>query len=286
MCKDCGCSVTGVPVATADRYVEESTSLRRRARPLGPQNGAAMQSTTVAVLRSLLEENDRLAAHNREHFAAHGVLAINLMSAPGSGKTSLLERTIEAFAGQLAMAVIEGDLATENDARRIRAKGVPAVQITTGSACHLDARMVHEALHGLALAGLDVLFIENVGNLVCPASFDLGQHLDVALLSVPEGDDKPQKYPVMFRTADALVLSKCDLLPVLVEFDPQRAEASLRAVGSDAPVLRVSTRHEGGIGSWRDWLAGQLTEWRRRRGDRKTRGPIDERAAAIDNVGG
>jgi hydrogenase nickel incorporation protein HypB len=180
------------------------------------------------------------------------------MSSPGAGKTSLLERTIEELGGRFRLAVIEGDLATDNDARRIRAKGVAAVQITTGNACHLDAHMIHDALHALDPGSIDILFIENVGNLVCPASFDLGQHLNVALLSVPEGDDKPQKYPVMFRSADVLLISKADLLEVLPEFDAQRAESSLREVGSGAPVLHVSSRKGGspGIGSWIGWLLG------------------------------
>lgn len=232
MCESCGCTISEVSAGTE----------------------------SISLLRNILVENDRIAAHNRAHFDAHGVLAINLMSSPGAGKTSLLERTIDELRGRLRIAVIEGDLATENDARRIRAKGVPAVQITTGSACHLDARMVHEALHEMELAACDVMFIENVGNLVCPASFDLGQHRNVALLSVPEGDDKPQKYPVMFRAADLLLLSKCDLLNVLPEFDPARAEASLRALGSEVPVLHVSSRTGAGMHAWIDWIVQQVEQ--------------------------
>lgn len=225
-------------------------------------------SQAVPVLEGLLLENDRLARHNREHFDACAVLAVNLMSSPGAGKTSLLERTIEMLRDELRIAVIEGDLATENDARRIRAKGVAAIQITTGSACHLDARMVHGALDHLELQGLDVLFIENVGNLICPASFDLGQHLDVTLLSVPEGDDKPEKYPVMFRRSDLTLLTKADLLPVLAEFDPARAEASLRAIGSDAPVIRLSSRSGLGLETWLGWLARELAARRARSASR------------------
>jgi hydrogenase nickel incorporation protein HypB len=172
------------------------------------------------------------------------VLAVNLMSSPGAGKTSLLEATIEALGDELRIAVIEGDLETENDAERIRAKGVEAIQIATGSACHLDAHMVHDALHRLDLTGVDILFIENVGNLVCPASFDLGQHRNVTLLSVPEGDDKPAKYPVMFRAADLVLLTKADLLPVLDDFDPTRAEGYLRGLAS--PVPRHAHAHDHG----------------------------------------
>jgi hydrogenase nickel incorporation protein HypB len=169
--------------------------------------------------------------------------------------------------------VVEGDLETENDARRIRAKGVPAIQIATGSACHLDAHMVHDALHELPLAGIDLLFIENVGNLVCPASFDLGQHRNVTLLSVPEGDDKPAKYPVIFRAADLVLLTKADLLPVLPEFDPQRAELSLRDLASEAPWVTVSTRGQGDIGPWLAWLRAELAAQRERRAQGQTQRP-------------
>jgi hydrogenase nickel incorporation protein HypB len=230
-------------------------------------------SQPVSVFRDLLSQNDRVAAHNRQHFDEYGVLALNLMSSPGAGKTSLLERTIEELSGVLRIAVIEGDLATENDAERIRAKGVPAVQITTGTACHLDAHMVHRALHGIPLAGLDLLFIENVGNLVCPASFDLGAHLNVTLLSVPEGDDKPQKYPVIFRAADLMLLTKCDLLPLLREFDPARAEASLRRLAVEAPVIRVSSRSSAGIRGWLDWLLEQLAYQRHGLATARSRAP-------------
>ncbi len=259
MCETCGCNIT-----------PGNEHLIRAGGPLArtPDGRAA-----VTVLQSLLHENDHQAFHNREHFDAYGVLAINLMSSPGAGKTSLLEATIEALGGELSIAVIEGDLETENDARRIRAKGVPAIQIATGSACHLDAHMVHRALHELPLAGLDLLFIENVGNLVCPASFDLGQHCNVTLLSVPEGDDKPAKYPVIFRAADLVVLTKADLLPVLPEFDPARAEACLRDLASEAPWLTLSTRGQGDIGPWIAWLRAQLAAQAERRSRGETQTP-------------
>lgn len=236
MCGICGCS----------------TSPEERAEEIG-------------MLAGLLEQNDRQAAHNRAHFDNHGVLAVNLMSSPGAGKTSLLEATIEELAGEFKMAVIEGDLETENDANRIRAKGIPAVQITTGSACHLDARMVHDALHALPLQGLDIVFIENVGNLVCPAGFDLGQHRNVVLLSVTEGDDKPAKYPVMFRAADLVLLTKTDLLMFLDDFHPQIAEANLRALASAAPMMPLSSRHKhGGIQPWLHWLRQEVAALRKR----------------------
>ena len=240
MCDTCGCNVTDGnrhPVEAGGRHA--TTESGREA---------------VSVLQNLLTENDHEAAHNREHFDRHGVLAVNLMSSPGSGKTALLEATIERLGREFRIGVIEGDLETENDAARIRDKGVPAVQITTGTACHLDAHMVHSALHGMALDEIDILFIENVGNLVCPASFDPGQHRNVTLLSVTEGDDKPAKYPVMFRAADLMLVTKSDLLAVLDDFDPARAEHYLRQLASGAPTLTLSARSGDNLESWFDWL--------------------------------
>jgi hydrogenase nickel incorporation protein HypB len=216
------------------------------------------RTETIEVITAILSENDRVAGHNRSHFDEHGVLAINLMSSPGAGKTALLEATIRALDGRLKVAVIEGDLATENDAVRVRACGVPAVQITTGNACHLDAPMIHEALHGLELDGLDVLFIENVGNLVCPASFDLGQHRNVTLLSVTEGDDKPAKYPVMFRGSDLSLITKTDLLPFLDDFSVPRARSSLQQVGFAGEVIEISARKGEGLSTWLGWLEREL----------------------------
>jgi hydrogenase nickel incorporation protein HypB len=252
MCETCGCNIT--------------PGNEHLVRANGKHGTTADGRAAVEVLTSLLSENDHQALHNREHFDHHGVLALNLMSSPGAGKTSLLEATIEALGSELRIAVIEGDLETENDAERIRAKGVPAIQIATGSACHLDAHMVHDALHRLDLAEIDLLFIENVGNLVCPASFDLGQHRNVTLLSVPEGDDKPAKYPVMFRAADLVLLSKADLLPVLDDFDPARAEDYLRQLASSVPFESISSR--GGaarLQPWLDWLRAEVTAQARRR---------------------
>lgn len=218
------------------------------------------ESDTVTVKAGLLAQNDRMAEHNREHFLRHGVLAINLMSSPGAGKTSLLEKTIDAWGARQRIGVIEGDLATENDARRIRARGVPAVQITTGSACHLDANMIHSALHGLDLDSIDILFIENVGNLVCPAAFDLGQQSNVVLLSTPEGDDKPGKYPVMFRAADLVLISKSDLLPHLMDFDPSRVTAYLHDIGVDVPVQMISIASDATLAGWFEWLDGAIAD--------------------------
>ena len=250
MCDTCGCNIT-----PGNEHLVRADGKHART-----EDGKA----AVTVLASLLHENDHQAAHNRAHFDSEGLLALNLMSSPGAGKTSLLEATIAALKDEFRIVVIEGDLETENDAERIRAQGVEAVQIATGSACHLDAHMVHDALHHLDLHGVDLLFIENVGNLVCPASFDLGQHRNVTLLSVPEGDDKPAKYPVMFRAADLVLLTKCDFLPLLPEFDPQRAEAYLRGLASVVPFERISTRARGDIASWLDWLRSELSAQRGR----------------------
>lgn len=245
MCDTCGCNVTD-----GNRHLIEDD---------GPHARTADGRAAVTVLQSLLQENDHQAAHNRAHFDGHGVLVVNLMSSPGSGKTTLLEATVDALGEELRIGVIEGDLETENDAERMRARGVPALQITTGSACHLDAHMVHKALHQLVLDGLDLLFIENVGNLVCPAGFDLGQHLNVTLLSVTEGDDKPSKYPVMFRAADAVLVTKTDLLRFLDDFDPDRAAQNLRALASRAPLYRLSARSGEGLDGWLSWLREQAT---------------------------
>ena len=232
MCNTCGCNVTPNDQSEPTAYDVES----------------------VAVLSRLLDANDRAAAHNRTHFDRHGVLAVNLMSSPGSGKTALLEATIAALKDKFRIGVLEGDLETENDAERIRAQGVPAVQITTGTACHLDAHRVHDALHDLDLDALDLLFIENVGNLVCPAGFDLGQHHNVVLLSVTEGDDKPAKYPVMFRAADLMLLTKSDLLAVLDDFEPHRADQALRNLANEAPVIELSARRGLNLEAWLQWL--------------------------------
>lgn len=211
---------------------------------------------SITVLENILEDNDAKARANRLRFGAFGVLAVNLMSSPGSGKTRLLETTAEILGAEV-MAVIEGDLETENDAERLRAKGVAAYQITTGMACHLDAAMVARGADHLHLPGLHYLFIENVGNLVCPASFDLGQHANVVLLAMTEGDDKPEKYPVMFRVADLVLITKSDLAPFLDDFDIARATAAIRRVQPTARIIVCSAKNGEGISDWLGWLAEQ-----------------------------
>jgi hydrogenase nickel incorporation protein HypB len=201
----------------------------------------------------ILSENDRMASHNREHFARRGVLAINLMGSPGAGKTALLEATRRA-APELRLAAVSGDLATENDARRLQRAGIPARTITTGTACHLDASLVHHALHHADDQPPDVFVIENVGNLVCPAVYDLGQRFNVVALSVTEGTDKPLKYPVMFRVADLVVLTKTDLLPHLPDVDPERIREALAQVMPEPRLLPVSALSGEGVDAWADWL--------------------------------
>ncbi len=257
MCDTCGCNIT-----PGNRHL--------LAPPLGRPS---LGQTPEKILGSLLRHNDQQAEANRARLDGHGVLTVNLMSSPGSGKTALLESTIRQLDGALRIAVIEGDLETENDADRIRALGVPAHQIVTGTACHLDAHLVEKALDKLDLGNLDVLFIENVGNLVCPASFDLGHHRNVALLSVTEGDDKPAKYPVMFRAADLMLISKTDILPYLPEFSPEKAEGCLRKLASKAPALRLSAKSGEGMEAWIAWLHGELANYRAVRREQKTLTP-------------
>uniref|UniRef100_A0A7C2V5H7 Hydrogenase accessory protein HypB n=1 Tax=Hydrogenobacter sp. TaxID=2152829 RepID=A0A7C2V5H7_9AQUI len=233
MCEECGCSINH----KEDTHKE------------------------VVIFKKVLEKNDHQAEENRRHFEEHGVFAINLMSSPGAGKTSLLERTIELMK-DLRIGVIEGDLETDRDAQRIRAKGAPAVQISTGSACHLDAFMVHKGIHDLPLEELDLVFIENVGNLVCPASYDVGAHMNVVLLSVVEGDDKPEKYPVMFKGAQLMVITKIDLLP-FVDFNIERAINSARKVNPHMDIIRLSAKTGEGMEDWLDYIRFKVRAYKR-----------------------
>lgn len=212
----------------------------------------------ISVERDILAKNNAFAATNRQLFQAAGVFALNLMSSPGAGKTSLLVRTLTDLKGRTPMAVIEGDQRTSLDADRIRATGVPAVQINTGAGCHLDARMITEAVGSLTPARNSLLFIENVGNLVCPAGFDLGQGARVVVVSVTEGEDKPLKYPNMFAIADLVLINKVDLLPHLV-FDVARLTGYVRRIKPDVPVLEVSAATGRGLDRWYQWLAQGLT---------------------------
>lgn len=213
---------------------------------------------SIDVHASLLTDNDRRARHLREHFVEDGVLALNIMGSPGAGKTALLEATARALAGRLQLAAVSGDLATALDAERLARAGIHCAPITTGSACHLDAAMVHHALHepelGRAVHVCDVFFIENVGNLVCPAIYDLGQHANVVVLSVTEGVDKPLKYPVMFRKADLVVVTKVDLLPHLPCVSLAELAQNIGRVMPSPRVIALSATSGDGVGEFVDWL--------------------------------
>lgn len=216
------------------------------------------RARTVAIEQEILSKNNAYAADNRAHLNAHGILALNLVSSPGSGKTTLLVKTIERLASELPIAVVEGDQETSNDAARIRATGVPAIQVNTGKGCHLDAHMVGHAIEHLGPADDSVLFIENVGNLVCPAAFDLGEAHKVVILSVTEGEDKPLKYPDMFHASDLMIIAKIDLLPH-VDFDVDATIANARKVNPRIKVLQVSAKTGEGLDAWGQWIKAAQT---------------------------
>ncbi|PLX87141.1 MAG: hydrogenase accessory protein HypB [Desulfuromonas sp.] len=228
MCTDCGCSP-----------------------PPKHQHDAAKK--TVQIEKNLLDKNDRLAAQNRARFSDEDILVINLLSSPGSGKTTLVEETVTDLGAQLRFAVLEGDQQTSHDADRIAATGTPAHQINTGSGCHLDAHMVGHGVEHFTLPDTDVLIIENVGNLVCPASFDLGEDLKATVLSVTEGDDKPLKYPQMFRASDVLLINKIDLLPH-VRFDLDACRRYALGIRPDLKIFEISCYDKTGMNLWYNWL--------------------------------
>ena len=236
---------------------------------IGPAHAHApgmSQSRMVQIEQDILAKNNAYAAANRQRFDERGILALNLVSSPGSGKTTLLVRTIELLKGKVTISVVEGDQQTSNDAERIRATGVAALQINTGKGCHLDGHMVGHALERLNPADESLFLIENVGNLVCPAAFDLGEQHKVAILSVTEGEDKPLKYPDMFRAADIMLLNKCDLLPYL-EFDADLAEANARRVNPDLTIFRVSATSGEGLAAWVSWIETGLEAQRGKRSE-------------------
>ncbi len=214
----------------------------------------------VPLEKKVLRENDRIAAELRERFLAHGTLCLNLISSPGSGKTSLLERTLKSVQNSMRAAVLTGDIQTENDANRLRRFGFPVKQITTGGTCHLDARMIERHLEGWNLDAIDLLLIENVGNLVCPSSYDLGEAAKVVLLSVTEGEDKPLKYPSIFFKSELAVITKTDLLPH-VPFNIAQAEENARRVHPEIEILRVSSTSGEGIAQWVAWLEQRRTQY-------------------------
>jgi hydrogenase nickel incorporation protein HypB len=223
-----------------------------------------MTQIKVPVIQNILQANDRLAAANRKRFDDAGIYVLNLMSSPGAGKTSLLEKTIDGLAGRYKLAVIEGDLQSSYDAERIQRKGVQAVQINTDGGCHLDGNMIQIALESLDLKGLDLLIIENVGNLVCPAEFNLGEHDKVMILSVTEGDDKPLKYPLMFQLSSVLLVNKVDLLPY-TDCDVEVIRRRARQLNGSQQVFEISCRTGGGLGPWLSWLEAKIGEMRKSR---------------------
>ncbi|MFP5211963.1 MAG: hydrogenase nickel incorporation protein HypB [Acidobacteriota bacterium] len=219
---------------------------------------------SVPVVRNILQANERLAAANRKRFDDAGIYVINLMSSPGAGKTSLLEKTIDGLADRIKMAVIEGDLQCSYDAERIQKKGVQAVQINTEGGCHLDGNMIQIAMEQIDLKDLDLLIIENVGNLVCPAEFNLGEHDKIVILSVAEGDDKPMKYPLMFQLSSVLLVNKIDLLPY-IDCDMEKIRDRVGRLNATQTVFEVSCRTGEGLKGWFDWLESKVMEQKKRR---------------------
>jgi hydrogenase nickel incorporation protein HypB len=258
MCTTCGCGTDEVKIdgqahAHGHEHEHGHDHSHDHGHPHHAHDHLLAPSRAVAIERDILSRNDAEAAANRRHFAEHGIFALNLVSSPGSGKTTLLVETIRHLQGDPPVAVVEGDQQTSNDADRIRATGARAVQVNTGKGCHLDAHMVGHALEHLDPKVDSVVMIENVGNLVCPAAFDLGEAHKVVVLSVTEGEDKPLKYPDMFAAADLMLLNKCDLLPYL-KFDAALCEANARRVNPAIKVLRVSATTGEGLAAWITWL--------------------------------
>jgi hydrogenase nickel incorporation protein HypB len=254
MCKDCGCSITDHEHHHDHSHGEEGHHHHHHHDDKMDNVHANPQlndKKTVDVIKKILDKNDHEAAHNRAHFDNHNVLAINLMSSPGSGKTTLLEKIVTL--APFKYGVIEGDLETSRDADRLKALGIPAYQIQTGSACHLDAFMVHKGLHDMPLDEIDVCFVENVGNLVCPASYDVGTHLNIVLVSVPEGNDKIEKYPVMFRSADLVLITKTDLLPHF-DYDIEHEKKEARRLKPNVDILEVNIHDEESLKRVIQWI--------------------------------
>jgi hydrogenase nickel incorporation protein HypB len=218
---------------------------------------------TISVVKQVLDANDRIAQKNRMLFDEKGIYVINLMSSPGAGKTTLVERTIEKLRDRYKIAVIEGDIQDTYDAERIAKHGIPVVQINTGGGCHIDANMVHEALEDLTLDGVDFLINENVGNLVCPAEFKIGENAKIMILSTPEGADKPCKYPLMFHESSVLLLNKMDLMPY-VSFDLAKARADSLKCNPDLKIFEVSCKTGEGLDGWINWIAEQIEQFKKR----------------------
>ena len=254
MCADCGCSITGTTLGdgeTHHHHDHNHSHEHQAAHETLHHNPQLNDTKTISVITKILDKNNHEAGHNRAHFDSHNVLSINLMSSPGSGKTTLLENMADI--AQFKFGVIEGDLETSRDADRIKSKGIPAYQIQTGSACHLDAFMVHKGLHDMPLNEIDVCFVENVGNLVCPASYDVGSHLNIVLVSIPEGSDKIEKYPVMFRQADLILITKTDLIEYF-DYDLEHEKKEARKIKPGVDILKVNSKDKDSIQRVIDWI--------------------------------
>ncbi len=259
MCTVCGCEDTENKRPFGRHSHSHDHSHHYGQTESGVTVAGFSQQRLVQIEKSILSKNDGYAASNREWLAAHGLTALNLLSSPGAGKTTLLVETIGRLSGRLPVAVIEGDQETSNDADRISQSGASAIQINTGKGCHLDAHMIGHALADLDVAPGGVVFVENIGNLVCPAMFDLGEHARVVILSVTEGEDKPIKYPDMFATADLLLIAKTDLLPY-VDFSVAQAVEYARRVNPDVETIEVSAKQGAGMASWTDWIIHRCTQ--------------------------
>ena len=261
MCKECGCGLGTDEVRIGGVAYEHGRGHDHphQGHEHDVHHTHGQGQRTVNLNRSLLEKNDRLAERNRGFFRARKLIVLNVVSSPGSGKTTLIRETAVRLAGRLRVGVIAGDLATDNDATQLRRAGIPVVQITTGTVCHLDAEMVAQAAAKLPLDQLEVLIIENVGNLVCPADFDLGETLRVVLMSVTEGEDKPLKYPPLFHSANVAIVTKIDL-GAAAEFNRNQALANLKRISHHARIFEVSAKTGKGLKSWLDFLVEQRTE--------------------------
>ena len=246
MCLECGCSIRG-----NDTNGHDHSGEYQKAHEHLHQNPQLNNTKTISVIKKILDKNNLEAEHNRVHFNSKKILGINLMSSPGSGKTTLLEYLADV--ADFIFCVVEGDLETNRDADRPKAKNTPAVQIQTGSACHLDAFMVHKGLHNLPLDNIDVCFVENIGNLVCPASYDVGTHINIVLVSIPEGQDKIAKYPIMFRHADLILITKTDLLPYF-KYDIELEKEEARRIKPNVDILEININDIDSIKAVADWI--------------------------------
>ena len=273
MCETCGCGLpSGVPVTVSshdhhdpgdhDHHHHDHDHDDHSHHHHSHEPGAE-ERQTLDLRHAILEKNDRLAERNRGFFRARGILVLNVLSSPGSGKTTLIRETIRRLGPRLKTAVIVGDLATDNDARRLRDSGAPVVQINTGTVCHLESDMIARAVKQLDMAKLDLLIIENVGNLVCPASYDLGEDLRVVLLSVTDGEDKPLKYPPMFHTASAVIISKVDLAQAC-DFNRAEVTANIRHIAHHAQLFEISAKAGTGLDAWCNYLVEQHKAVKRR----------------------